>query len=322
MIISTLAAMTAGFVLNLFFGTPKILKADRYIIKLCEKLAPWISEKYQESVSGQHTAGVVYITLLLLILLVPLLIITILLYIFVPALAIIFDAIICWSVFDVKSLTEYAKSVARSVKTHNLIRACKNTQRLCGTDCSELDEGEMVKAAVEGISDRTVDRAAAPLLCMFILSGVGGVFFKAVDTAANLEYGDEEAALSFADPIRSLQNGLCLLPGKLTSMIMLVDALFLKLNTRSAERIYKRDKKKCIRTCFGGCRAVMAGLLGISLLPEEIYSEQLVRTLTIGEQLKDPEPSDIGTANSVMLGTTFIIMALCFMVKLTIGVWF
>ena len=103
--------------------------------------------------------------------------------------------------------------------------------------------------------------------------------------------------------------------------MMLVDALFLKLNTRAAERVMKSDIK-CARSCFAGCRAVMAGIMGISLLPEEVYSEQFLRTYTIGEQLKDPEPADITLANSLLQGTAFIMMMMVFIVKLTIGVWF
>jgi cobalamin biosynthesis protein CobD/CbiB len=103
---------------------------------------------------------------------------------------------------------------------------------------------------------------------------------------------------------------------------MLVDALYLKQNTRAAERILKRDGKKCRQPAFGGCRAVLAGVLGISLLPEEVYSEQFMRTYTIGEQAGKPDAQNISLSVQLMHGTTFIIMILFFAVKLTIGVWF
>ncbi|MCD8095428.1 MAG: cobalamin biosynthesis protein [Ruminococcus sp.] len=321
MIINTLVAMTAGFLLSFFFGTPKIISARTYIEKLCRHLAPTISSKYQETEDGQHNAGMVYITVLMLILLVPTALILILLYIFLPALGIIVDALLCWSLLDIKNLVTLSKDASRAAKTSNSRRADKRLNRLFGRKYKELSGEEIVKASIQGIADRTVDSIAAPLLYMFLLSSVGGLFFAAADAAANLNYGSEENSLSFAEPVRVLQNGLCFLPGKLAAYLMLADALWLKLNTRAAERVYKKDSKKCARPCFGGCRAVMAGLLGISLMPEEVYSEQFMRTVTIGEQLKEPEHSDLNTARTLMIGTAAILLIMLFMVKLTIGVW-
>lgn len=321
MIISTLAAMAAGYVLSVILGTPDIIRADRYMRKLCEWLAPKVSSKYQDSEGGQHTAGCVYALLLMLITFVPVLLVLILLYCFIPVLAIILDALICWSVVDIKGVSKTAAAAARSVRSNNVTRAARYAANLSGTDCSEFESDNIVRASVQGIADRTVDCAAAPLFYMFLLSGAGAVFWKAADAAANITYAKDDSE-AFASPVRKLQNALCFIPGKLAAVIMLVDALFLKLNTRAAEKTMRRDGKKCRRACFGGCRAVLSGILGISLLPEEVYSEQFMRTYTIGEHLKEPASQDIGLANQLMHGTAFIIMALCFTVKLTIGVWF
>lgn len=320
MIISTLAAMTAGYVLGLALGVPKIISAKRLLGLLCGWLAPIIKSKYQDSEEGRHTAGVVFLTLLLLMLLVPVLAILILLYIYFPFGAIVIDAVLCWSVMDIKGVSTAAGIAARAVKTGNQPKAARCAGLISGEDCSELEVDDAARGTVQGIADRTVDTIVGPLLCMFVLSGAGAVLFAAADAAAaaadNL-FGEED---SFGDASRGLRDVLCFLPGKLAAVIMLVDALFLKLNTRSAERIYKNDSKKCARTAFGGCRAVLAGLLGISLLPEEVYSEQFMRTFTIGEQLKDPNESDIFTSRQIMLGTSFIVMALLFMIKLAIGI--
>jgi cobalamin biosynthesis protein CobD/CbiB len=318
MIISTLVAMAAGYVLSVVLGTPEIIRADRYISKLCSLLEEKISSKYEDSEGGQHTAGIVYMLALLLITLVPLLIVLILLYCFIPVLAIVLDALICWSVIDIKGISKTATTAARAVRANNTLRAARSATKLSALDCSELETENLVRASVQGIADRTVDSSAAPLLYMILLSGVGGVFWKAVDTASYGEYRSE----AFIEPMKKLRDALCFIPGKLAPMIMLVDALFLKLNTRAAEKALKRDGKKCRRVCFGGCRAVLAGITGISLLPEEVYSEQFLRTYTIGEHLKEPSAQDISLANQLMHGTTFIILALFFIIKLTFGVWF
>lgn len=321
MIISTLAAMTAGYLLSVIFGTPKAISAARLCAALCDKIAPNISAKYQNSEDGQHTAGTVYLTLLILIALIPALVILGLLYWLLPAAAILLDALLCWSIMDIKGIGKLSAAAARSARAGNYAKTERMAQAVSGIDCSELEDEDLIKAAVQGVADRTVDNVAAPLLYMFLLGGIGGLAFRMIDTAANMCYTETPEQTSFASPVKKAQNALCLLPGKLASIIMLVDALFLKLNTRDAETVFRRDARKCQRHCFGGCRAVLSGVLGISLLPEEVYSAQFMRTYTIGEQFKEPQGNDISLANQLMNGTAFIIMALLFAVKLTIGVW-
>lgn len=320
--------MTAGYVLSLILGTPKFLNARRYFEILCGRLAPKISAKYQDSEDGQHTAGAVYMLFVMLIAFVPALIILILLYCFVPALAIILDAVICWSVIDLKGVTDKAAIVARSLKRPPADRVLQTAEELSGVKLvlSEQDKNEneknLVRSAVQGISDRTVDSSAASLLSMFLLSGAGGLLWCAVNTAAGYKYNDTAARESFSEPVRKLKDVLCFIPGKLAGYIMLVDALYLKLNVRAAERTMKHDAGKCRKKYFGMCRTISAGILGISLLPEEAYDDGLLRTCTIGEHLKDPDGNDIALMSNLFRGTSFIIMALLFVVKLTAGVWF
>ena len=283
MIINTLAAMAAGYVLSMVFGTPKKFRAQDIVSRIATALAPKISAKYQDNEGGRRTAGIVFLLSLIAVTVLPVLIVLILLYCFIPALALVLDALICWSVLDIKGVTTASTGVARAMRGKNYAKAQRIASDLSRTDCSELDEKGLVRAAVQGVADRTVD--------------------------------------SFTAPAEKLRRALCFIPGKFAYLMMLVDALFLKLNTRAAERVMKSDIK-CARSCFAGCRAVMAGIMGISLLPEEVYSEQFLRTYTIGEQLKDPEPADITLANSLLQGTAFIMMMMVFIVKLTIGVWF
>ena len=63
--------MTAGYLLSVMVGTPKAISAERLFTALCEKLAPSISAKYQDSEDGQHTAGTVLLTILILIAVIP-----------------------------------------------------------------------------------------------------------------------------------------------------------------------------------------------------------------------------------------------------------
>ena len=318
MVITTLAAMTAGYILSVILGTPKAISAHRLISALCNKLAPWLSGKYQDSEEGQRTGGVFYAVLVMLILLLPTAAVLFVLYRKIPALALAFDGLLCWSVSDIKSHSRLSQAAARNIRGAATERAARFTSKLCRLDCSELESEDIVRAAVQGTADRTVDQAAAPLLYMFVLSGLGGLFFRITDSGSDIDLGENTAA--FLAPMRKLRDNLCFLPGKLAAAIMLVDALFLKLNTRGGERILKSDSRKCTRVAFGSCRAVLAGVLGISLLPEEVFTAQFMRTFTIGEHINEPDAKDITLSNQLMLGTAFIIMLLLFAIKLTAGI--
>lgn len=261
MIISTLAAMTAGYVLGVILGVPKVISARRLLGLLCERLAPWVKDRYQDSEEGRRAAGVVYITLLLMILLIPTLAVLILLYIFFPFGAILVDALICWSAMDIKGISTAAGIAARAVKTENSVKAARYASLVSGEDMSGLELDDLSRGMVQSIGDRTVDNIIGPMFWIFILSGPGALLFTAADAAAGISdvrYGIDDP---FGSAARKLRDALCYLPGKLAAVIMLVDALYLKLNVRNAERIWKSDTKKCLRPALGGCRAVLAGLL-------------------------------------------------------------
>ena len=176
MIISTLAAMTAGYILGMALGVPKAISARRLLAALCEKLAPWVLGKYQDSPEGRRTAGSVFVTLVLLIVLIPVAAVLILLYIFFPFGAIILDAVICWSVMDIKGISNAASIAARAVKVDNPLKAARYASMITGEDCSGFETDEAAKAAIGGIADRTVDTVTAPMLYMFLLSGFGAEF--------------------------------------------------------------------------------------------------------------------------------------------------
>ncbi len=315
MIITTLAAMTAGYLLSVMVGTPSAISAKRLLSKLCGSLAPKFSRSYQDSDAGQSTGGGFYIALVLLITILPTALVLFVLYWKLPVAALVVDALLCWSVMDIRENSRLSQAAARTIRSNNLVKASRYASALGRVDCTDFESDDIIRASVQGTADRTVDSAAAPLFYMALFSGLGGLIFRAADAAAS-----QDVSEAFLAPSRKFRDFLCFLPGKLAAVIMLVDALFLKMNVRLAERTLRTDKKKCSRKAFGSCRAVLAGLLGISLLPEEFYESQFSRSFTIGEQLTDPDSKDITIANQLMLGTAFIIMALFFMIKLTVGV--
>ena len=200
MIINTLAAMAAGYVLSMVFGTPRKFRAQDIVSRIAAALAPKISAKYQDNEGGRRTAGIVFLLSLIAVTVLPVLIVLILLYCFIPALALVLDALICWSVLDIKGVTTASTGVARAMRGKNYAKAQRIASDLSRTDCSELDEKGLVRAAVQGVADRTVDSAAAPMLCMFLLSAAGGVFFTAADCAAEIADESEDFTRRKAAP--------------------------------------------------------------------------------------------------------------------------
>ena len=297
-------------------GTPSAISAKRLLSKLCGSLAPKFSRSYQDSDDGQHTGGGFYIALVLLITIIPTAAVLFLLYWLLPVAALVVDALICWSVMDIRDQSRLSQAAARTVRSGNTEKGARYASALSRVDCTDFESDNIIRASVQGTADRTVDSAAAPLFYMVLLSGLGGLIFRAADAAASANVKSE----AFLTPSKKFRDFLCFIPGKLATVIMLVDALFLKMNVRAAERTMRADSKKCSRKAFGGCRAVLAGLLGISLLPEEFREAQFSRSFTIGQQDSELDSKDITISNQLMLGTAFIMMLLFFMIKLTIGV--
>lgn len=306
MILNTVAAMSAGFVLNLMFGAPRgFLNPENFVSAFAQKLEKTLRKFYQDSPEAQRMAGAVLIFFVLLIFAGIPLALLILGYMFLPVLGLVLDCFFCWLAFSVRDTRIALSSIFRAVRSGNYNRAVKSLEALTGTDCSGLDEDEIIKKAVECAADCSADNGAGSLFFMALAGGFGGMLYRCISILNKTIGINTPEYTDFGSPSRTLWTILDFIPASVCGLLMKLDVRFLKLDGHNCKRIFKRDRKKLSKPNLGICRSVMAGALDIQLTTEEYYSGESLRARFIGEQFKPCQPNDIYWASQLMYGSVF-----------------
>ena len=158
MIINTLAAMCAGFVLNLMVGTPPgWLDPKRLISYFAAGLEKLLRRFYEESSEALRMAGGVMVFFTLVVFAGVPLALVIVGYKLLPVVGLILDCFFCWTAFSIRNERQALSQIMRGVRSGNLERARKILSSLTNEDCSELDKDGIVKKAVECAADTTAD---------------------------------------------------------------------------------------------------------------------------------------------------------------------
>lgn len=306
MILNTVAAMSAGFVLNLMFGAPGgFLNPEKLVSAFALRLERALRKFYQDSPEAQRMAGTVLILFTLVIFAgIPLALI-ILGYTLLPVAGLILECFFCWLAFSIRNTRVALSRIFRAVRTGDYNRAAKSLEALTDTDCSGLDGDEIIKKAVECAADCSADNGAGSLFFMAIAGGFGGMLYRSVSVLNKTIGKSSTRYADFGKPCRILWTILDFIPAWICGIFMRLDVRFLKLDKQGCKRIFKRDRKKLSRPNLGICRSIMAGAMGIELTKEEYYKNGQLQSRSIGEQLNPCTPEDIYWANQLMCGSVF-----------------
>lgn len=306
MIINTLAAMCAGFVLNLMVGTPPgWLDPKRLISSFAAGLEKLLRRFYEESSEALRMAGGVMVFFTLVVFAGVPLALVIVGYKLLPVVGLILDCFFCWTAFSMRNERQALSQIMRGVRSGNLERARKILSSLTNEDCSELDKDGIVKKAVECAADTTADNGAAVLFFMFLGGGFGGMFYRSVSILNGLIGKKNEQYIDFGKPARNVWKVLMFIPSRIAAFFTKLDVSFLRLDSENCKKICRRDRKKLSDKNLAACRCAFAGALDIQLTKEEYFDGELMRNRYIGGQLKECRHEDIYWAIQLMYGCVF-----------------
>jgi adenosylcobinamide-phosphate synthase len=185
---------------------------------------------------------------------------------------IILAAVLFKSTFAIKCMRKYTEPIAKAMKNNDLDAARKLLPYIVRRDPNQLNERQIISAAVESIAESTTDGITAPFF-FFALLGVPGAFaYRVVNTLdsmvgyKNKEYKDIGW---FSAKMDTLVNYV---PARLTAVLMVVAALLLGENARESWRILKRDKRNTASPNAGWTISAMAGALNTQLAKPGYYA--------------------------------------------------
>ena len=100
--------------------------------------------------------------------------------------------------------------------------ARKAVSMIVGRDTDRLDAEGIAKAAVETVAENTSDGVTAPLFYMILLGGIGGIFYKAVNTMDSMTGYKNPRYRYFGTAAARLDDVMNFIPARLTALFMIL----------------------------------------------------------------------------------------------------
>ena len=260
-----------------------------------------------------------------------------------PWLGIIAEGILCGRLLALRSLREAAYAVRDPLLQGDVDGARRAVSMIVGRDTDPLNAEGIAKAAVETVAENTSDGVTAPLFYMFLFGGIGGTFYKAVNTMDSMIGYKNERYRFFGTAAARLDDVMNYIPSRLSALLMILTCVVpfkgisntqspqgtlqsksqgrLKEESpdtpqeklpdmRAAFRIWRRDRRKSPSPNCAQTESVCAGALHLRLLGDTWYFGKLHHKAEIGDGDRAVEPHDITRAVSLMVRTSLLLYAI------------
>ena len=132
------------------------------------------------------------------------------------------EGILCGRLLALRSLGEAGFSVRDPLLQNNIEGARKAVSMIVGRDTDRLDEEGIARAAVETVAENTSDGVTAPLFYMILFGGIGGIFYKAVNTMDSMTGYKNARYRFFGTAAARLDDVMNFIPARLTALIMIL----------------------------------------------------------------------------------------------------
>ena len=132
------------------------------------------------------------------------------------------EGILCGRLLALRSLGEAGFSVQEPLLQNDIEGARKAVSMIVGRDTDRLDEEGIARAAVETVAENTSDGVTAPLFYMILFGGIGGIFYKAVNTMDSMTGYKNARYRYFGTAAARLDDVMNFIPARLTALIMIL----------------------------------------------------------------------------------------------------
>ena len=177
---------------------------------------------------------------------------------------ILISSIILSTTFAIKVLLTSAENMKNDIDC-NIEKARKSMSYLVSRNTMELTEEDLISATIETLTENITDSIIAPLFYAFIFGVLGAVVYRVINTLdAMVGYKTPEKIKIGWCPAK-LDDVLNFIPARITGILVVIAAAFLRLNWKNAYEIMRRDARKPDSPNSGYSMAAAAGALDIKL---------------------------------------------------------
>ena len=223
-----------------------------------------------------------------------------------PVVGDIASIVVLWTTFAARDLADHALDVHGALEREDLPEARRLVGRMVGRDVDVLDEGGVVRAAVESVGENTMDGVTAPLFYAYLGGPVAAAAYKAVSTLDSTFGYRNERYIDFGWASARSDDVADLVPARLTVVANFLAAAVTGLRPMDMLRICKRDGGKHASPNSGIAEAAMAGALGVQLGGPLMRDGRSVDYPTLGDPVRPLERAHIKQAVVFMAATTAV----------------
>ena len=298
-------ALLFGYLLDMAFGDPAWLYHPVVLIgKLIAFLENKIRKIFPDDPKGQLVGGFLEVVLVCVITFAVPFIILKLLFRHMPIAAVMLESFWCGQLLAARSLANESMKVYDRLVHGTLSEARKAVSMIVGRDTENLSEIGVTKAAVETVAENTSDGVIAPMFYMAIGGAPLMFLYKGINTMDSMLGYKNEKYLYFGCTAAKLDDLANFIPSRIAGYLMVAASFFVKMDTKNAARIYKRDRRNHASPNSAQTEAAMAGALDIQLAGDAWYFGKRHKKPTIGDPIRPVEIEDIPRANRLMFMTS------------------
>jgi len=226
-----------------------------------------------------------------------------------PRMADAMSIFLIYTTLAARDLARHSIAVFQALDAGDLELAKKCVSRIVGRDTKNMNEEDIVRAAVESVAENTSDGVIAPLFYTFLFGPVGAITYKAVNTLDSTFGYKNERYIDFGWCAAKIDDLANYLPARLTAWLIAAAAFFLGMKPLAAILIRQRDGRQHASPNSGLSEAAMAGALGIQLGGPVRRKGELDPMPFLGEPINRIERGLIRKANRIMFVATFVAVA-------------
>ena len=308
-------ALAAGFVLDLLLGDPEWLY---HPVRLIGKYISFMEKKLRRRGGNLRQSAVFLTASTVALTMAATALILFLLSLLGRWPCFVGMALLDWMGLAMTSMAKEARGVQQALK-RGIEAGRKQVARIVGRDTQNLNEEEVVKAAVETVAENTTDGVISPMLYAFLGGPVLLWGFKAASTLDSMVGYLDEKYRDIGWSSAKLDDVLNYVPARLTAGLMILAAYLLRLHGNNGARIVRRDHANHKSPNCAWSEAAAAGALRIQLGGTHDYFGKPVYKPTIGDNDRPAASADIGKTVGLLFGASGLMLALLAVITFVFG---
>jgi adenosylcobinamide-phosphate synthase len=214
---------------------------------------------------------------------------------------IIISGLLLSTTFATRSLIDSVNQIKTDLNI-SLDRAKNSMSYLVSRNTSNLNESEIISAAIETLTENITDSITSPIIYTYIFGVLGAVSYRVINTLdAMVGYKTPENINIGWFPAK-VDDLLNYIPARITGIIIVLSALILRLDWKNSYKIMIRDARNTPSPNSGYTMAAAAGALGIKLEKPGYYQ--------IGDNINPLKIETITQAINLTKITVFLFLIL------------